>query len=201
MMNSVSWGKMKITHKVSLFLLLAFSISYLFYEFLLVPQRIHRDELAAQYRLERQQVQAVEAFALAHPNTDEYLKELDQKITQADMQLPNTPDISRFLLDIEQLSRDCGVQMGYLKPGKITNKEGYREIDVEFSVNGNFIQVMNFLNKAENGSRFINMNSIGMKLGKNTLESKLTAKIYSYGVSAEPEKTDGKAATGASPKK
>lgn len=194
-MNTISWEKVQVKHKISFFILFIFLVSYLFYNFLLLPQWTRRDELKAQYRNERQQVQVVEAFVLAHPNTEQYVIELDQKITQVDMMLPDTPDISRFLLNIEQLSQECGVQLGYLKPGKITNKEGYREIDVEFSINGNFIQIMSFLSKAENGSRFINVTSIGMKIEKNTLESKLTAKIYSYGVPAVPVAADAKGAS------
>lgn len=181
-MKFISWEKVETKQKIIMFVLASIFAIYLFYDFLLLPQWMRIDELKAQYHLEGQQVKVIEAFVLAHPNTEQYLIELDHKVTQVDVMLPDTPDMSRFLLDIEQLSRECGVQLSYLKPGKITNKEGYREIDVEFSIHGNFMQVMNFLNRAENGLRFLNVTSIGMKMEKNTLESKLTAKIYSYGV-------------------
>ena len=49
---------------------------------------------------------------------------------------------------------------------------------------------MKFLSKTENGTRFISVTNIGMQLGKNSLESKLSAKIYSYGVPAAPVATN-----------
>ncbi|WP_378956333.1 type 4a pilus biogenesis protein PilO [Pelosinus sp. sgz500959] len=183
-MSGTSWKKIQVKHKISFFVIASVLMIYLFYDFLLLPQWTRRDELKTQQNLEQQQVQVVQSFVLAHPNAEQYLTELDRKITQVDMMLPDTPDISRFLLDIEQLSQESGVQLGYFKPGKIITKEGYQEIDIEFSVSGNYMQTMNFLNKAENGLRFINVTSIGIRMEKNTLESKLTAKIYSYGVPA-----------------
>jgi len=140
--------------------------------------------------MEQQQVKVIETFVQGHPNPEQHLLELDSKITQVDRMLPDNPEISSFLAEVEQLSRECGVQLGYLKLGKTVNKEGYREIEVEISLNGKFPQIMKFLSKTENGTRFISVTNIGMQLGKNSLESKLSAKIYSYGVPAVPAATN-----------
>ena len=188
-MKFVSWDKLQAKHKVSVFGISVLLASYLAYAFLLVPEWTRLDELTAQYKVEQQQVKVIEAFALAHPIPEQHLLELDNKIMQVDKLLPDSPEISNFLVELDVLSRECGVQLSYLKPIKVINKEGYREIEVEFSINGRFPQVMSFLSKAENGSRFINLTNIAMQLGKNGLESKLSAKIYSHGVSIAPEVT------------
>jgi len=189
-MNFVSWGKLQVKHKVGLFGIGTVVVTYLVYIFLLLPQWTRVDELTAQYNMEQQQVKVIETFVQAHPNPEQHLLELDSKITQVDKMLPDNPEISSFLAEVEQLSRECGVQLGYLKLGKTVNKEGYREIEVEISLNGKFPQIMNFLSKTENGTRFISVTNIGMQLGKNSLESKLSAKIYSYGVPAAPVATN-----------
>jgi len=189
-MNFVSWGKLQVKHKVGLFGIGTVVVTYLVYIFLLLPQWTRVDELTAQYNMEQQQVKVIETFVQAHPNPEQHLLELDSKITQVDKMMPDNPEISSFLAEVEQLSRECGVQLGYLKLGKTVNKEGYREIEVEISLNGKFPQIMNFLSKTENGTRFISVTNIGMQLGKNSLESKLSAKIYSYGVPAAPVATN-----------
>ena len=187
MMNFVSWDKLQVKHKVSLFGISVGIAAYLAYIFLLLPEWTRIDELTAQYNTELQQVKVIENFAQAHPIPEQYLLELDSKIVQVDDMLPDTPEISNFLVQLEQLSRQCGVQLSYLKPTKTVNKVGYREIELEFSIHGSFPQIMNFLSKAENGSRFINVTNIAMQIGKNGLDSKLSAKIYSHGISVTPE--------------
>ena len=152
----------KYVHSPSSYYLLL--ITYLFYDYVLVPQWTHIDELTGKYKSEQQQVTAIDNFALAHPNQEEFLLELDNKLIHIGNTFPDNPEISTLLMQFEQLSRDCGVQLNYLKPTKITNKdkEGYREFELEFSINGTFARNMDFLNKAEHGLHFANITSIAM---------------------------------------
>jgi len=185
-MKLISGDKLEIRHKIFLFALGTIVISYLFYDFLLLPRWTEIDQLRVQSDMESQQVKIIEAFALAHPNPEEHITQLDNKIMTVNKMLPDQSEISSFLLQLEQLSNQTNVQLSYLKPGKITNKEGYREIEVEFAINGKFNSIMDFLSKTENGSRFMNIHNLGIQLGKTGIETKLLAKIYSYGVIAAP---------------
>lgn len=191
-MNYFSQDKLQVKHKVMLFGIGTALVTYLAYIFLLLPEWTRIDELTAQYNTELQQVKVIETFVLAHPTPEQYVLELDSKITQVDQMMPDTSEISSFLVQVEKLSRESGVQLSHLKLGKIINKEGYREIEVEFLVDGKFQQTMNFLKTMENGTRFISITNIGMQLGKKGIESKLSAKIYSYGVSATPATMNNK---------
>lgn len=180
-MNFSSWNKLQVKYKVCLFALLIFVVTDLFYIFLLVPKWTLIDELKNQSTIEEQQVNMIESFVKIHPNPEEYLVEMDSKILDANKMLPDTPDLSSFLLQIEQLSTECGLKLAYLKPGKVENKQGYREIAIEFSVKGNFAGIMKFLYKTESLPRFISITAINMQLGTTGLENKMVAKIYSYG--------------------
>lgn len=180
-MNFSSWNKLQVKYKVCLFALLIFVVTDLFYIFLLVPKWALIDELKNQSTIEEQQVNMIESFVKTHPNPEEYLVEMDNKILDANKMLPDTPDLSSFLLQIEQLSTECGLKLAYLKPGKVENKQGYREIAIEFSVKGNFAGIMKFLYKTESLPRFISITAINMQLGTTGLENKMVAKIYSYG--------------------
>jgi Tfp pilus assembly protein PilO len=181
-MASFSWDKTPIKHKLFLFIISIVAISWAIYSFLLLPQWSEFDQLTAQYVTERQQIKVIEDFLLVHPNPEQYVVDLDHKLLYVDSLLPDNPEISSLLIQVEQLSRECGVQLGYVKPTMVTNKEGYREFEIEILLNGSFIQSMNFLNKFENNSRFTNVTTIAMLAGKNGLESKISAKVYSYGI-------------------
>lgn len=181
-MNVSSWDALPVKHKVGLFGLVTIIMLYLLYSFLLVPQWAHMDELTTQYQDEQQQVAVVEAFVKSHPHPEGYLLELDNKIKIVDKLLPDQPEVGNFLLQMEQLAKDCDVQLVYLKPGKVSNRQGYRETAVEIAIRGNYAGIMNFLHKTEDGTRFISIANISMQLGAIGLESKIQAKIYTYGV-------------------
>lgn len=181
-MTSFSWDKMPIKHKLSVAIITMIATTWFVYSFILQPQRDQINQLTAQHHTERQQVKVIEDFLLVHPIPEQYIVELDKKLLHIDTMLPDNPEISTFLLQVEELSRECGLQLNYLKPIKTTNKEGYREYEIEISLIGGFMQSMNFLNKFENQSRFTNVTTIAMLTNKDRLETKISAKIYSFGI-------------------
>lgn len=181
-MTSFSWDKMRIKHKLSLAIITIIATSWFVYLLLFQPQIDQIEQLRTQYHIERQQVKIIEDFLLVHPNPEQYIVELDKKLLHIDTMLPDNPEISTFLVHTEQLARECGLQLNYLKPLKIINKESHREYEMEISLIGNFNQAMNFLNKFEKKSRFVNVIIISMQANKDRLETKLSAKIYSFGL-------------------
>ena len=179
-MNFSNWDKLPVKHKVGAFVFIVALVIYLLYDVVLSPQWARMDELTAQQNTELQKVKLVEGFVLAHPNPEQYLLELDNKMMQLDKAFPENPEMSSFLVESQQLAQEGGVQLGYLKAGNIDNKTGYQQLDVELAITGDYLHIMDFLNRLENGSRFINVTTIAMQVGKDGLTSKLSAKIYSH---------------------
>ena len=182
-MNSNAKDHSSVIYKISLFFIGIVLSSYLFYHFILLPKWLYINELTKQYHDYYQKVYIIEKFVQTHPNPEPYLVELDHKITQIDQLIPNTIDISSFFLQIEGLAQESGIQIDSFKPGKIENKEGYREITIEILLDGDFLQLMGFLNKIENLPRFTSITDIAMQFNNKKLISKVTAKIFSHGVS------------------
>jgi Tfp pilus assembly protein PilO len=183
-MVSFSGDKIPMKYKLFLFIIGIGATTWIIYIFLLLPQWGEIDQLTAQCLTKHQQIKAVEDFLLVYPNPEQHVVELDKKLLFVNTMLPDTPEISNFLIQVEQLSEKSGVQLSYVKPTKVTNKEAYLEYEIEILVNGTFVQSMNFLNSFENNFRFTNISTITMLAGKNDLESKLSARIYSYGIPA-----------------
>jgi Tfp pilus assembly protein PilO len=179
-----SWDKLSIRHRVSFFLVGMITLSFLGYLCVLLPQWEKINTLKTEYIAEQQKVTVVEAFLLLHPSPEKYLGELDTTLKQIDTSLPDSPDISSFLFQVKNLSTSCNVQLRSLKPGKLVNKEGYRMYDMEIIISGNFLESMNFISNMEKGLRFINITGTNMKLDKSGLETKISAKIYSFGIPA-----------------
>ncbi|MGI6091432.1 MAG: type 4a pilus biogenesis protein PilO [Veillonellaceae bacterium] len=161
--------------------------------YLLLPQRERIDILQNQFELEKQKVAVVEAFATAHPNSEQYLLQLDQQVVHVDRLLPNQPDISDFLLQLDQAAKECGVEIVNIKFSPSVNKKGYRDIPLEILISGDYFKTLNFLSKTENLPRFNSINSVITQSRDEVLETKLTVTIYCFGVAqnqkpAEPAK-------------
>lgn len=183
-MVSSSDDKIPMKYKLFLFIIGIGATTWIIYIFLLLPQWDEINQLTAQCITKRHQIKVVEDFLLAHPNPEQHAVELDKKLLFVNTMLPDNPEISSFLIEVEQLSKKSGVQLNYVKPTKFTNKETYREYEIELLINGTFMQSMSFFNSFENNSRFTNVSTITMLAGKKDLESKLTAEIYNYGIPA-----------------
>ena len=181
-MKVISWNHVQTRHKISAFMISAGIFSYLCYDLLFLSQWAHMDNITTQYHGEFQKVKVIENFVLSHPDPKQYLMEVEKGMSEVDKVLPDNPEISSFLAEIEQSSQKCGVRLIYLKPGKIVNKEGYRQWEIEISIKGNFYQTMNFFKEMENGLRFLTISTIDMQISDDGLKSKISAKIYSYGV-------------------
>ena len=178
-MISFSWKKMAIKYQLSLVTMCIIAVTWLVYFSVLLPQWDRIDQLTTQFYKEQQQVKVIEDFLFIHPNPEKYILELDQKLMQLGRILPDNPESSSFIMQIEELSKKCDVQLNYLKPTKITNKDGYREYEIELSLIGGFIESMQFIHKFENKSRFTNVSTIVMLPNKNSLETRISVKIYS----------------------
>ncbi|EAX47863.1 hypothetical protein TcarDRAFT_1552 [Thermosinus carboxydivorans Nor1] len=179
--------KMANKYKIALFIVTVFAMLWLFGVFVFWPQQARRAELAAEYRLVRAKVEQLETFALAHPDADRYLAELGTKLSEAEKILPNEPDVGGFLLEVERVSRESGVQLLHVQPGVPANKNGYRQIPVEILVRGNYFQMLTFLSKLEGAARFNSVVNMTMQSRAGQLESKLSVLIFSYSVAPQPQ--------------
>ncbi|MEN6413524.1 MAG: type 4a pilus biogenesis protein PilO [Veillonellales bacterium] len=173
--------KMNEKQKSAVFAVALLLLAALFYLVFFSPQHQRMLNLQNQYQTERQKVKSIEAFALVHPNIDQYLTELDGQFAQVEKQLPESLAIGDFLIQAEQVSQDSGVQLMHIKPLPVINKNGYREIPLEVVIKGKFSQTIAFLKKLEEISRFNAVTNMSVQSKQGILESKLTVILYSYG--------------------
>ena len=171
---------------VVLYLVLVVALGLVISSFLLYPQEVRQSEIAAQLQQARQKVAVVETFVLTHPNTEQYLAELQMAITRADRALPPSPDISIFLSQLEKEAKVAGVKLTGVKPAVVTDRAGYRELPVEISIEGNYFATLTFLKRLEDGERFTLPAAFLVQQKQNNLATRLNLQIFSYGVTPRP---------------
>lgn len=175
--SSVSFNQIPIKQKIAVVLGANVLFILLFYFGLIVPQNEQLVQAMAQVNAEKQKVLTVENFAATKPNLDQYLADLDSKIMQLNNLLPNEPEMSDFLKQAEQHANETGVILTQVHTGQMANKNGYREIPVEISVQGSYLQTVNYLKKLEDGNRFITVRNIQMNAQNGTEPNKQAATL------------------------
>ena len=174
---------------VVLYLVLVVALGLVISSLLLYPQELRQNELSAQLQQARQKVAVVETFVLTHPNTEQYLTELQMAITRADRALPPSPDISIFLAQLEKDAKVAGVKMTGVKPAVVIDRAGYREMPVEVSIEGNYFATLTFLKRLEDGERFSVPAAFLIQQKPNNLATRLNLQIFSFGLTPRPAAT------------
>lgn len=176
--------------KIGLCIIGALITFILFYLVVLAPQKNRIAQLQNELQVERARIDTIENFVIAHPNSDKYLNELDQKIFQIDKMMPNQPELSEFLSLLDHTMQSSGVQLAQIKPAIAINKNGYIEIPVDILIKGNYYQTLNFLTQLEDLPRFVTVTNIATQSKQRTLETKISAIIYSYGVTVNQNQNE-----------
>lgn len=202
-MNDQRWQeltkKVAPRYLIALYAVLLLAIGVLFSSFFLVPQETRMAALDGQWTNERQQVEKVESFLLAHPDLDRYLAELDATLARTDRLLPINVDISKFIAQLEKDARETGVRLNTVKPSPLVPRQGYRELPVEITFDGKFYPTMAFIKRLEDGDRFASATGIVIQQQKEVLQTKLNLVIYVFGVPAAPQAATPAGAPGNQP--
>lgn len=185
-MLTMKLSSLKTKYIVVLYILTLFAAVWAFFLLIYLPQAARNNELRQQLLSQQQQVKTVEAFALAHPEADKHLSELERRQVMLDKMLPASPDLSDFVVQVERAAKEAGVQISQLKPSVPVNKEGYREIPVEILIKGNFFQTAAFLKKLEDGQRFSLVQTLSMQARQSVLDCRINATVYAFGISTPP---------------
>lgn len=199
-MLTIKLNSLKTKYLIVLYALIFLAAVWAFFLLLYLPQAARNSELREQLLMQQQQVKAIETFALAHPEADKYLAELDRRQAVLDKMLPANTELSDFVVQVERAAKEAGVQIAQLKPSAPVNKEGYREIPVEILVKGSFFQTAAFLKKLEDGQRFSLVQTLSMQARPNMLDCRINATVYAFG-SAPPPTAPGQPTQGKTNKK
>ena len=172
---------------IVLYLVAVLAIGLIVSSIALYPQEVRIAERTQQLAAEKQKVALVENFILAHPDTEQYLTQLQQSLARADVALPGSLDVSKFIAQLEQDARYSGVRLINIKPTAITDRAGYREMPIEVSVEGQFYSTMSFLKKLEDGERFTLPSAFLIQQKPGGLATRLNIQIFGYGITPKPE--------------
>jgi len=136
--------------------LVCLTILYLFYDIILTPQLAQKEDINNQLQLTKGKVLVVENFNTAHPDTSEYLEELDAELVRVNTLLPDTANMGQTLDFLEETAKTTKVVIGALTTEKSVYKNaGWTETRVVFKVVGGYSELLTFVRQLDDGPRFM----------------------------------------------
>lgn len=146
-----------------------------------LPQRERLAAVRAEYRRELGEAQAVETFALGHPDVEAYLAELNQRRLYVGKMLPDRVGLEDYRTRLETVARQSGATLIRIDSTAPVDRGGYQETRLEVTVEGSVVSLLSFIKQLEEDSRFTVINSAFLRFDQRAGNCNLKIRIYSAG--------------------
>ncbi len=148
------------------------------------------------------QAKVLETQAIAD-HKEEFQNELDklsEQLKEALTKLPNNPDVDKYLVTLNTLSKTTELNVVQIEPKAEVVKGFYAEIPVQIHLTGTYSDIAMFLYKLAELQRIVNVSDLNLKVmqqtstGKTMLDAAFLTKIFRFveSSSAAGGKTGGK---------
>jgi len=124
-------------------------------------------------------------------NLEGYKKQLQEITIASDQllkQLPDSSEIEKLLISINQAGGTRGLKFEYFKPEKEIVSEFYAELPIKIKVTGTYDSIGNFATDISQLSRVVVLKDINLTSNNGLISMEATAKTFRYLDSSEIEK-------------
>ncbi len=126
------------------------------------------------------------------------LNKLSQQLNEALTKLPNNPEVDKYLVTLNTLSKTTELNVIQIEPKAEVVKGFYAEIPVQIHLTGTYDDIAMFLYKLAELQRIINVSDLDLKVkqqtstGKTMLDAAFLTKIFRFVESAPAAAAAGK---------
>ncbi len=147
--------------------------------------------LQAQERSVQAKVLETQAIADHKEEFQNELKKLQDQLNEALTKLPNNPEVDKYLVTLNTLSKTTELNVVQIEPKTEVVKGFYAEIPVQLHLTGTYDNIAVFLYKLAELQRIVNVADLNLKVmqqtstGKTMLDASFLTKIFRF-VEAAP---------------
>ena len=126
------------------------------------------------------------------------LNKLSEQLNEALTKLPNNPEVDKYLVTLNTLSKTTELNVVQIEPKAEVVKGFYAEIPVQIHLTGTYDDIAMFLYKLAELQRIINVSDLDLKVkqqtstGKTMLDAAFLTKIFRFVESAPAAAAAGK---------
>jgi type IV pilus assembly protein PilO len=186
-LNSREPGQWPMLPKIATWLLLAALVVVLFW-FLILQDK--SNELEAERNKEpglRKDFRDKLAQAVNLPELRKQKKQVEEYVTQLEMQLPGKAEMDALLTDINQAGVGRNLQFELFRPGSVAVRDYYAELPITIRVTGRYHDVGAFTADIANLSRIVTLHELSLSAPRPDalLSMDAVARTYRYLDTAE----------------
>ncbi len=139
------------------------SLSAGFYFFGYRPAVARRETLQLQIQSKQRELDQSQNKARTLPILAREVKELESRVQVYDRQFPRQPQIGEFIRDMTQISQRLSLRNWNYKPATPKRTEGFYELPIIMSFQGDFTNVASFLRQVEELQRLTRVRRLLLK--------------------------------------
>jgi len=128
-----------------------------------LSQRDRLKNLRNQHSQKEHELATYKAIDTELPKFREELEKLNKKLTDALIKLPNTADIDKFLVDINNLGKSSALSLQNITPKPEVPKGFYADIPVDVKLNGGYHDIATFFDRVGKLTRIVNINNVSFE--------------------------------------
>lgn len=178
--------------KIIVFAVIAVLIGVAFIAFGIVPQFGALKSLDSQIAKAESDAAQARTLLSQREQAKGAAAETQAEMLRLDNQVPETPELPALIIDLQQAANDAGVDLDDVSPSKPADASGYRKIEISFSAEGQWEDVLFFLRGLQSLQRGIRVTNLSMQPPASTdstaaaTEPKVTAnvKIEAYTIAS-----------------
>lgn len=156
-------------------------LSLAFYFFGYRPSIARLETLAMQRESKQRDVDQTQNKARTLPILLREVRDLEKRVQDYDRQFPRQPQIGEFIRDMTRISQQLSLKNWNYKPAAPKRSEGYYELPIVMSFQGDFMNVASFLRQVEKLERLTRVKRLTLR-GRDpragTVEVEMSMNIY-----------------------
>lgn len=155
-----------------------------------LAERNTYNSIQAQERSVQAKVLETQAIADHKEEFQNELEKLQEQLKEALTKLPNNPEVDKYLVTLNTLSKTTELNVIQIQPGGELVKGFYAEIPVQLQLTGTYDNIAVFLYKLAELQRIVNVADLNLSVkqqtstGKTMLDASFLTKIFRFVQSA-----------------
>ncbi len=140
-----------------------------FYFLAYAPRDKQRAALAAEVRGLEGELSNARAVAELRPVLERQIEQMGQKLAYYERKLPDEKEVPELLVELRRAVEEEKVELLALRTGDQENRGEYTTVPFDVEVNSGFHELGRFINRLENGQRFLAIDDVAIESGRGRL--------------------------------
>jgi Tfp pilus assembly protein PilO len=168
----------------------------LFYFFAWTPQLTQLEDLDNQAKAEQGKIEAAKAKIAMLSEVKKNAANAEVELIKIQNKMPADAKLPSLVVELQNMANDAGVKLVSIKPSEPKAMGDYSSIDMNLSVVGSYVSLVDFLRRVEKSTRSMSVATIDISVAQYPdLALNLTATAFTMGVAGAPATPGAPAAT------